>query len=168
MMAVIQEVIKVGTKTIDHLLTLLSLTVETLFHQKNYRKLVWRCCDELVMNQFEVKEKLNNFFIDNFIAQRNNFKIKIKLTVKKKFLQSSRLYFLWNKWYFARFLLSITIKNFILNSFINGSFKVNAFARIYFILKYFSNIYFSHFFMIYRLNVDLFLFYIFRKTCGIN
>ena len=84
MMTVIQEVIKFGTKTIDHVLTLLSLTVITLFHQRNYRKLVWRCCDELVMNQFEVKEKLNNFFINNFIAQRNNFKIKIKLKVKKK------------------------------------------------------------------------------------
>ena len=36
------------------------------------------------MNQFEVKEKLNNFFINNFIGQRNNFKIKIKLKVKKK------------------------------------------------------------------------------------
>ena len=39
-MTVIQEVIKVGIKTIDHLLTLLSLTVITLFHQRNYRKWV--------------------------------------------------------------------------------------------------------------------------------
>ena len=39
------------------------------------------------MNQFEVKEKLINFFINNFIAQRNNFKIKIKSKVKKKILQ---------------------------------------------------------------------------------
>ena len=82
-MTVIQEVIKFGTKTIDHVLTLLSLTVITLFHQRNHRKLVC-CCDELVINQFEVKEKLNNFFINNFIAQRNNFKIKIKLKMKKK------------------------------------------------------------------------------------
>ena len=37
---------KIGIKTIGHLLNLLSLTVITLFYQRNYRKLVSRCCDE--------------------------------------------------------------------------------------------------------------------------
>ena len=46
MMTVIQEMIKIGIKTIGHLLNLLSLTVITLFYQRNYRKLVRRCCDE--------------------------------------------------------------------------------------------------------------------------
>ena len=43
MMTVIQEIIKIGIKTIGHLLNLLSLTVITLFYQ---RKLMSRCCDE--------------------------------------------------------------------------------------------------------------------------
>ena len=40
-------------------------------------------CDNLGMNQFEVRQTCIQFLINNSVAQSNNFKIKIKLKLEE-------------------------------------------------------------------------------------
>ena len=56
------------------------------------------------MNQFEVKDTCIEFVIIILPTQGKNFKIDLKLQMEE-ICTDFTLDFLWNKWYFTRFLL---------------------------------------------------------------